>query len=144
MIDYTHAKTVTFPEGPAKAKVRSVACRKRRNSGDWTKKVDTIVIELAVIHARGLKDVYEDSIPVTRTSAWRIDELRKALGETLPNDDDPARATWDEQAAIGQIVFVWFSVWRSEKKAGNNIKYRLPADGAAEFEMATKSEEVSA
>jgi hypothetical protein len=144
MIDYTHAKTVVFPEGLAKAKIKSVACRKRRDPEDRTKKVDTVVIELAVVHSGGTRDVYEDSIPVTRTSAWRIDELRKALGETLPDDDDPARATWNEQAAVGQIVFIWFSVWSSEKKTGNNIKYLLPEDGAAAFEMGTKTQEVSA
>src|ERR1700693_3367980 len=105
MIDYTHTKTVLFPEGSAKAKIKSVACRKRRDPDDWTKKVDTVVIELAVNHAGGTKDVYEDSIPVTRTSAWRIDELRKALGETLPDGDDPARATRNEQVAVDQVVF---------------------------------------
>ena len=88
--------------------------------------------------------MYEDSIPITRTSAWRIDELRKALGETLPDDDDPTRTKWNEQTAVGQVVFIRFSVWKSEKKTGNNIKYLLPADGAAELEMATKTQEVSA
>jgi hypothetical protein len=144
MIDYSHAKTVLFPEGPAKAKVLSVACRKRRDPDDWTKKVDTVVIELAVIHAGGTKDVYEDSIPVSRTSAWRIDELRKALGETLPDDDDPARATWNEEVAIDQVVFVSFTVWRSGKKTGNNIKYLLPPDGAEVYEAASMPQEVSA
>ena len=144
MIDYTHVKTVVFPEGPAKAKIKSVACRKRRDPDDWTKKVDTVVIDLAVNHANGTKNVYEDSIPVTRTSAWRIDELRKALGETLPDDNDPARATWNEQVAVGQVVFIWFSIWKSEKKTGNNIKYLLPADGAAAFELGTKKQEVFA
>ena len=87
-------------------------------SDDWTKKVDTVVIELAVNHAGGTKDVYEDSIPVTRTSAWRIDELRKALGETLPDDDDPARATWNEQVAVDKVVFIWFFIRRFWKKSG--------------------------
>jgi hypothetical protein len=144
MIDYTHAKTVLFPEGPARAKIKSLSLHRRRDPEKRGTRVDTLVIELAVIHAGGTKDVYEDSIPVTRTSAWRIDELRKALGETLPDDDDPARANWNEKTAIDQVVFVRFTVWRSEKKTGNNIKYLLPADGAAEFETATKTEEVSA
>ena len=87
-------------------------------SDDWTKKVDTVVIELAVNHAGGTKDVYEDSIPVTRTFAWRIDELRKALGETLPDDDDPARATWNEQVAVDKVVFIWFFIRRFWKKSG--------------------------
>jgi len=100
--------------------------------------------ELAVIHATGKKDVYEDSIPITRAFAWRIDELRQALGETLPADDDPARANWDEETATGKTVFIWFTVWQNEKKSGNNIRYLLPADGAEVFREATKPKEVSA
>jgi hypothetical protein len=108
------------------------------------KRVDTVVIELAVIFSDGKKDIYEDSIPITHSFAWRIDELRKALGEVLPDDDDPARANWNEENAIGQVVFVLFTVWKSDKKAGNNIKYLLPADGDKVFKEATKTEEVSA
>jgi hypothetical protein len=144
MIDYAHTKTVLFPEGPARAKFISLKIRQRRDPEEWNTRVDTLVIELAVIHAGGKKDLYEDSIPITRASAWRIDELRKALGETLPADDDPGRANWDEETAIGHTVFLWFTVWKGEKKTVNNIKYLLPADGAEVFREATKQEEVSA
>jgi hypothetical protein len=144
MIDYTHTKTTLFSEGPARAKIRSVKTLKRRDPEEWTKRVDTLVIELAVIHAGGRKDVYEDIIPITRTFAWRIDELRKALGETLPDDSDPATANWNEDTAIDQLVFVLFTVWKSDNKTGNNIKYLLPDDGAELFREATKTEEMSA
>jgi hypothetical protein len=144
MIDYTHTKTTLFPEGPARVKIRSVKTIKRRDPEEWTKRVDTLVIELAVIHAGGRKDVYEDIIPITRTFGWRIDELRRALGEILPDDDDPARANWNDENAIDQVVFVWFTVWKSNKKSGNNIQYLLPHDGTELFREATKSEEVSA
>jgi hypothetical protein len=117
---------------------------RRRDPDEWTKKVDTLVIELAVVHADGTKDIYEDSIPITRTFGWRIDELRQAVGETLPDDDDPARANWNEETAIHQVVFVLFTVWKSDKKIGNNIKYLLPPDGAEAYREATKTEEVSA
>jgi hypothetical protein len=144
MIDYTHTRTTLFPAGPARVKIRSVRTIKRRDPEDWTKRVDTLVIELAVIHSNGKKDIYEDSIPITHTFAWRIDELRRALGETLPDDDDPARANWNEENAIGQTAFALFTVWKSDKKVGNNIKYLLPADGDKVFKEATKTEEVSA
>jgi hypothetical protein len=144
MINYTHAKTVLFSEGPAKAKFISMKIRKRRDPEEWTIRVDTLVIELACIHADGTKDIYEDSIPITRAFAWRIDELRKALGETLPAEDDPARANWNEETAIGKTIFIWFTVWQNEKKSRNNIKYLLPAEGAKVYELATKTEKVPA
>jgi hypothetical protein len=144
MIDYTHTKTALFSDGPAKVKIMNMKTIKRRDPEEWGNRVDTLVIKLAVIHADGKKDAYEDSIPITLTFALRIDELRQALGETLPDDDDPARANWNEETAIGQVIFVWFTVWKSDKKAGNNIKYLLPADGAEAFREATKTEEVSA
>jgi hypothetical protein len=144
MIDYAHTKTVLFPEGPARAKFISLKIRQRRDPEEWTTRVQTLVLELACIHATGKKDVYEDSIPITRAFAWRIDELRKALGETLPADGDPARANWNEETAIDQTVYIWFTVWQNEKKSGNNIKYLLPADGPELFRTATKTEEVSA
>jgi hypothetical protein len=144
MIDYTHVKTILFPEGPAKAKIISVKTRQRRDPEEWRNRVDTLIIELAVIHAGGPKDIYEDSIPITRTFACRIDELRKALGETLPADDDPARAKWNEETAIGKTVFILFTVWQNEKKSVNKIKYLLPAHGLEVFRAATNSEGVSA
>jgi hypothetical protein len=144
MIDYTRTRTALFSEGPAKVKIIKVKTIKRRDPEEWTKKVDTVVIELAVFHSDGKKDFYEDSIPITHTFGWRIDELRKALGEILPDDDDPARANWNEQTAIDQVAFVWFTVWKSEKKTGNNIQYLLPDDGAELFREAPKTEEVSA
>jgi hypothetical protein len=144
MIDYTHTKAVVLPEGPAKAKIIKLRVCPRRDPEEWTNRVQTLVIELACIHATGTRDFYEDSIPITRAFAWRIDELRKSLGETLPDDDDPARTNWNEETAINQTVFVWFSVWRNEKKSGNNIKYFLPVDGLEVFREATKTQEVSA
>jgi hypothetical protein len=131
---------VFFSEGPARAKIIGVKKRQRRDPEERSTRVLTIVIELAVIHASGQKDFYEDSIPITRSAAWRIDELRKSLSEMLPDSDDPTRAKWNEDSAIGQTVFVWFSVWQREKKAGNNIKYLLPVDGDAAFKEATKAE----
>jgi hypothetical protein len=50
---------------------------------------------------------------------------------------------WNEETAIGQTVFIWFTVWQNEKKSGNNIKYLLPADGLEVFREATKPAEVS-
>jgi hypothetical protein len=144
MIDYTHMKMAVLPEGPARAKFIRLKIRQRRDPEDWGTRVDTLVIELAVIHATGRKDLYEDSIPITRAFVWRIDELRRALGESLPPDDDPARANWDEKTAIGQTIFIWFTVWKNEKKTGNKIKYLLPGDGAKAYGEATMTEGVPA
>jgi hypothetical protein len=145
MLNYAHALTVVFPEGPAKAKIIGTKVGKKRDPEAWENRVDTLIVELAIIHASGKKDVYEDSIPVTRTFAWRLDELRQALGEALPADDDPNRANWNEEIALNETVFVWFSVSKNDKKSWNNIRYLLPAGGAELFaEAVTKIEEASA
>jgi hypothetical protein len=145
MLNYEHALAVLFPEGPAKAKIIDIELGQRRDPESWSTRVDTLIVKLAVIHASGKKDIYEDSIPITRTFAWRLDELRQALGETLPADDDPNRANWNEETALGETVFVLFSVSKNNKKSWNNIRYLLPVDGAEIFaEAVTKIEEASA
>jgi hypothetical protein len=145
MVNYAHALAVLFPEGAAKAKVIDIKVSKRRDPGAWQERVDTLIVKLAIIHVCGKKDIYEDNIPITRTFAWRLDELRQALGETLPADDDPNRANWNEGIALNETVFVWFSVSKNDKKSWNNIRYLLPAVGAEVFaEKVTMTVEASA
>ena len=61
-----------------------VSLRKRRDPDNWETKVETLCLQLAVIHYNGLKEVIEDTIPITRQRVWRLNQLRVALGETLP------------------------------------------------------------
>jgi hypothetical protein len=55
MPNYAHVLPILFPKGPAKAKIIGAKLGKRRDPEAWDKRVDTLIINLAVIHASGKK-----------------------------------------------------------------------------------------